>query len=168
GRSPCANGSRTVSLFSQNLGRLNGVIVATLAASGADDRLFGSSSPIAHVAAAGQPVAFVELVCMAPVKAASAAAVFCWRAGSECRALPRWIAALLPAHRDAATKANQEIRPCRGDAAEAAMRRSSKRQPSIPAVALHAARTAARGIRPRLGYARKVAMAAFAESCCGA
>jgi len=85
-----------MSVFSQSLCLVNRVIVATLAVSGAADRLFGSSSPIAHVAAAGQPVAFVELVGMALAKAAGAAFILCWQAGSDCRALPRWIAALVP------------------------------------------------------------------------
>jgi len=85
-----------MSVFSQSLCLVNRVIVATLAVSGAADRLFGSSSPIAHVAAAGQPVAFVELVGMALAKAAGAAFILCWQAGSDCRALPRWIAARMP------------------------------------------------------------------------
>src|SRR5262245_44018384 len=84
---------RTVSVVSQSVWQLNRMIVATLDVSGAADRLFTSSSPIAHIAAAGQPVAFVQSVGMALVKAAGAAIILCWRAGCACRALPRLIAA---------------------------------------------------------------------------
>jgi len=86
-----------MSIFSLSAAWLNRLILAVLVVSGAADKLFAASSPIAHVAAAGQPLAFVELVGIALVKAASVAAVCSILAltGRECGWRRRRIAVLV-------------------------------------------------------------------------